>query len=264
MKKITSFLLASALMLSLASCGGTQEAQPTNSDTAGTSAAASQPASSEAVPVAVMSHAEYVAAALDTQVTVETFVQAKQSWWNGKATFYTQAEDGAYFIYEMPCTEDEYSKLVPGTKIRVTGKKAEWSGETEITDAIYEILEGQFVAEPLDVTALLATEQLADHQNELVWFTGMTVVPIVDAQGNEAAFLYNDDGTGSEGSDLYFAATADGVTLTFTVESYLCGPDTEVYQAVKSLKIGDEVDLTAFLYWYNGANPHVTELVPAE
>ena len=80
----------------------------------------------------VMTHDEYLAAAVDDEVTIETYVQAKQSWWEDKATFYTQDKDGAYFIYNMPCSEEDYEKLVPGTKIKVTGYKAEWSGEIEI------------------------------------------------------------------------------------------------------------------------------------
>ena len=42
----------------------------------------------------VMTHAEYVAAELDTQVVVEAYVQAKQSWWDNKATVYAQDKDG--------------------------------------------------------------------------------------------------------------------------------------------------------------------------
>ena len=38
----------------------------------------------------VMTHDEYLAAAVDDEVTIETYVQAKQSWWEDKATFYTQ------------------------------------------------------------------------------------------------------------------------------------------------------------------------------
>ena len=37
-------------------------------------------------------------------------------------------------------------KLTPGTKIKVTGYKAEWSGEVEITDATFELEEGNYVA----------------------------------------------------------------------------------------------------------------------
>ena len=63
----------------------------------------------------VMTHADYIAADMDAEVVVETYVQAKQSWWDNKATFYCQSEDGAYFLYEMACSEEDYAKLVPGT-----------------------------------------------------------------------------------------------------------------------------------------------------
>ena len=211
----------------------------------------------------VMTHADYVAAELDSEVTVETYVQAKQSWWDDKATIYTQAEDGAYFLYNIPCSEEDYAKLVPGTKIRVTGYKSEWAGEVEIIDASFEILEGEYIAEPLDVTGLLGTDELIAHQNEKVAFKGMTV----EAAGDDgAAFLYNWDGSGAEGtdSDLYFNVSKDGETYTFVVEYYLTGADSDVYKAVQNLKVGDVIDMEGFLYWYEGVNPHITSVTAAE
>lgn len=204
----------------------------------------------------VMTYAEYIAADLDTEVVVETYVQAKQSWWEDKATVYTQDEDGAYFIYQMACSEEDYEKLTPGTKIRVTGYKSEWSGEVEITDATFEIIDGNFVAEPLDVTDLLGTDELINHQNELVSFTDMTV----EDAGNGEAFMYNWDGSGTDGDDLYFNVSVNGETYSFVVESYLCDNTTDVYAAVKNLAIGDVVSMEGFLYWYEGANPHITSV----
>jgi len=211
----------------------------------------------------VMTHAEYVAADLDTEVTIETYVQNKQGWWDGTVTLYTQDKDGAYFIYNMPCTEEENELLVPGTKIKVTGWKAEWSGEVEITDASYEILEGSYIAEATDVTELLGTEELINMQNMFVSFKGMTVEPSVDPEGNEVAFLYNWDGSGSSGNDLYFNVSVNGATYNFCVESYLTGADTDVYKAVEGLKVGDVIDMEGYLYWYEGVNPHIISVVPA-
>ncbi len=215
--------------------------------------------------VVVMTHADFVAAELDTPVVVETYVQDKQSWWEDKATVYTQAEDGAYFLYNMACTEEQYALLVPGTKIRVSGFKAEWSGEVEIVDATFEIIEGEsFIAQPLDATALLGTDELIAHQNEYVSFKGMTVAPITDAEGKEAAFLYNWDGSGTQGNDLYFNVSYEGNVYNFVVESYLRGVDTDVYKAVEALNVGDVVDMEGFLYWYEGANPHITVLTKVQ
>ena len=209
----------------------------------------------------VMTHDEYLAAAVADEVTIETYVQAKQSWWEDKATLYTQDQDGAYFIYNSVCSEEDYAKLVPGTKIKVTGYKTEWSGEVEIAEgATFEIEEGSYIAPVTDVTDLLGTDDLINYQNQFVAFKGMTVEASQDATGNDVAFLYNYDGSGEDGNDLYFNVSLNGQTYTFTVESYLCDNTTDVYNAVKNLKIGDTIDMEGFLYWYEGVNPHITSV----
>ena len=82
----------------------------------------------------------------------------------------------------------------------------------------------------------------------------------VEGKDDEFAFLYSWDGSGSHdgNSDLYFNVEVGGQTYNLTVESYLCGNETDVYKAVEGLKIGDTIDCEGFLYWYNGANPHIT------
>ena len=249
MKKLTSLLLAVALVCACVGCG----------TPAGDSSGA------DVKSEGVMTYADYVAAPLDSQVVIETYVQAKQAWWENKATVYTQDKDGAYFLYEMACSEEDYAKLTPGTKIKVTGFKGEWSGEVEVMDATFEIQEGNYVAPAEDVTALLCTEELINHQNKFVAFKGMTVEAIgKDASGNDTAYLYKWDGSGQDGDDLYFNVSLNGATYTFTVESYLCDNTTDVYQAVKNLKVGDKIDMEGFLYWYEGVNPHITSVTAAK
>lgn len=278
-KKMVSVLLASAMVLSLSACGKTEEAaeapaneveetaeaaeETTEAATEETTEAATEETTEETTEAAgdVMSYADYVAADVDTEVTVETYVQAKQGWWEnegvGNATFYTQDEDGAYFLYNMPCSQEDYDKMVPGTKIRVKGFKSEWSGEVEITDATYEIIDGNYVAKATDVTDKLGADDLVDYMNQFVAFNGMTV----EGSGDDgAAFLYNWDGSGTQGDDLYFNVSKDGKTYTFCVESYLCGSDTDVYKTVEGLKVGDTVDVEGFMYWYEGPQPHVTSV----
>lgn len=294
MKKITMLLLAFALVFSCVGCGtddgkesdsmvtdensgedqGGQESEPTDDGDNQESDAADGEDNQESDVATgdegsqksegVMTYEEYVAAALDSEVVIEAYVQAKQAWWEDKATVYAQDEDGAYFLYEMACSEEDYAKLTPGTKIKVTGYKAEWSGEVEVIDATFEIEEGSYIAEAEDVTGLLASEELINHQNKFVSFKGMTVEASTDADGNEVAFLYNWDGSGQDGNDLYFNVSVDGNTYTFTVESYLCDNTTDVYAAVKALNIGDKIDMEGFLYWYNGVNPHITSVTAAE
>ncbi|MBO4931996.1 MAG: hypothetical protein J6I42_07410, partial [Clostridia bacterium] len=62
-------------------------------------------------------------------------------------------------------------------------------------------------------------------------------------------------------SDLYFNASINGATYTFVVEYYLCNETTDVYKAVQGLNVGDTIDLEGFLYWYEGAQPHVTSVI---
>ena len=268
MKKILSVLMALGMAFSLAACAGgaSSSSEASSSEPEATPAAESEAATSEAAASGtVLSYDEYMAADLDSEVTIEAYVQAKQSWWEDKATVYLQDQDGAYFAYDMACSEEDYDKLTQGTCIRVTGYKSEWSGEIEIMDGTFEFVDGAdtFVAEPLDVTELLGSEELIDHQNELVTFKGLTVEPSTDANGNEAAFLYNYDGSGEDGDDLYFNASYNGETYTFTIESYLCDNTTEVYQAVKNLQVGQTIDMEGFLYWYEGVNPHITSVTVA-
>lgn len=195
-----------------------------------------------------MTHEKYMAAAVDTEVTVETYVQATQSWWDNKITAYCQSEDGAYFMYEMACSEEDAAKLVPGTKIKVTGVKGEWEGEVEIMEGTFEFVKGDsYIADPVDVTALLGTDELIDHQNEKVLFKGMTV---------EAVEYKN----GEPGDDIYLTLGYNGASYDFCVEIYLTDAESAVYTTVGTLEVGNVVDVEGFLYWYQGANPHVTAI----
>ena len=247
MKKILVLMLVLVLTLSVAACGGGKKEEPANNG--------------DVKGEGVMTYAEYAAAELDTQVVVETYVQGKQSWWEDKATLYTQDKDGGYFIYNCACSQADYDKLVPGQKIKVTGYKSEWSGEIEIVDATLEIEDGNYIAEPFNATNYLASDNLINHQNKKVAFKGLTVVASDD---DGCAFLYKWDGSGQEGDDLYFKVSRDDVVYTFTVESYLCDKDSDVYKAVQALNVGDKIDVEGFLYWYEGVQPHVTAVTPAK
>ena len=60
----------------------------------------------------VMTYAEYDAAAIDTEVVVETYVQAKQSWWENKATIYTQdGKPSAQWEIQVLVTEQGHEVL---------------------------------------------------------------------------------------------------------------------------------------------------------
>ena len=209
-----------------------------------------------------MSHSDFEEADLDTEVKLSVYVQATQSWWDGKISVYAAAHDGAYFIYNMACSEEDAKELTKGKNIIVTGYKGEWSGEMEVIDATFEFGDdSSLISNPVDITEFLGTDDLVSYMNEYVSFKGLEVVPVgKNDAGEDAAWFYKWDNSGSEGDDLYFKVSDGKNEYTFTVESYLCGPDTDVYKAVKELKVGDHISVECFLYWYEGPNPHVTSV----
>lgn len=216
-----------------------------------------------------LTHTEYLAAEKGSTVTIEAYIQGKQSWWEsdgvGVASFYLQDQDGGYFIYNLPCSKDDYDeKLTIGTKIQVTGNKTEWSGEVEIdglsagAEATYKILDAKkFIANPKDLTDQLGKDMLPS-QNMTVTFKNLEVVAQED---KTSAFYYKWDNSGKDGDDLYITLTDGTNNLSAVVESYLCDKDSDVYKAVKGLAVGDKITIEAFLYWYNGAQPHITKVV---
>ena len=261
MKKSWNSVLALLVALGLAGCSSTtpassaasaEEPEETTEETTEETGEETEEETTEET-AEVMSYADYLAADMDAEVTIETFVQGKQSWWQDAATLYCQSEDGALFVYNGAISEDEYAKLVPGQAVRIKGFKGNFEGEIEIMDGEIEVIDGNWIAEPADVTELLGTDELINHQNELVSFKDMVIEPSQDENGEEVAVTYK-----AEGDDIYFRASVNGETYDFTVECYLTGPDTDVYQAVGALNIGDTVDLEGFLYWYQGPNPHIT------
>ncbi len=254
MKKIIALMLILSMVFAFVACTG-EVKDPVDDETtdATTTEADTTEAEDEGDEAEVMTYAEYAAAELEAKVVIEAYVQATQSWWDNKITVYAQDKDGAYFIYELACAEEDAAKLVAGQKIRVTGYKAEWSGEVEIIDATFELLDeaDTFVAEPLDVTDLLGKDELIDHQNKLVLFKGMEVKSI----------SYKND---EPGDDIYVTVTKNGADYDFCVERYLTDPETDVYKAVGELEAGDIVDIEGFLYWYEGVNTHITSVKDAE
>ncbi len=321
---------------------------------------------------------EFMAAEVGSTVTIEAYVQGHQSWWDNKLTVYLQDENGGYFAYDMECTEAQADQIEIGTKIKVTGKKAEWAGEIEIYNpcTLVEIIEGDtWVAPVTDVTAKMGTDELIDYMNRKVSFKDLEVIDYgletyayvmpmsipatgtlnvevettvnftfvndenfsetidyailnadeVDAalgegaadamlsqmggaQAFEGTYVIEDGqitltvevdgetstspaqsfakGTDDDGayieidgqklykvaspisydpdksdSDIYFKAKdANGNVVEFCVEYYLTNDSTDTYQAALDLKVGDTIDIEGFLYWYNGANPHVTKI----
>ena len=287
MKKLFALLLALCMIFSLAACGESAAPAPAPATEAPVEEAPAEEAPVEGAPAEeapaeeapaeeapaeeapveepaeetpILSYADYVAAETDSEVAVECYVQAKQSWWDNKVTVYAADEDGAYFIYELACSEEDNEKLVPGQKILVKGFKSEWAGEVEITDASFELLEGEpFIAEAKNADEAWGDPSMTDYMNQLVVFSGLTVEPY-DESG--AAFAYKNPEEKTD--DLYFKVSAGDTTYEFCVEYYLCSDETDVYKAVENLQVGDVIDVEGFLYFYEGPNLQATSLTVVE
>ena len=283
-KKLVSVILAGAMALCLAGCGGNTTTDTENgssslgdlvnsaiddavnnavdeANSALTDAAdqvsdvvddvnAGLEEATGAASEGVMSYEEYAAADIDSEVTIECYVQAHQSWWDNKVSVYAQDEEGGYFLYNLACSEEDAAKLTEGTKIRVTGYKTMWpevNGEVELAEgATFEFVDGDtFVAEPKDVTELVGTDDLVNYMNQKVSFKDMTV---------EAVSYKN----GEPGDDIYVTLSKDGTNVEFCLEYYLNGDDEDLYNTVGNLEAGQTVDVEGFLYWYEGPDAHIT------
>ena len=98
MKKLIAVILVLVMILSLAACAGTKDPavdQPQNNVPENNQPEQNDPVEDENK---AMTYAEYVAAPLDSEVVIETYVQGNQSWWDNKITVYCQSPDGAYFM----------------------------------------------------------------------------------------------------------------------------------------------------------------------
>ena len=251
MKKLLAMILALVMIFALAACGKTAApaAAPAASEAPAEAAAPAEEAPAEEAPEEiieeaepVMTHEEFMMADMDSEVVVEGYISAVQQFSEeyGNTSFFMQADDGAYFVYRIPCTAEDYEAFQVGQKIRITGFKTEWAGEVEIADASFQLIGDEKEYAAADVTDLLGDDHLIHAMNLKVSFKGLQVKA---ANDEGAAFLYNWDGSGEDGNDLYFNVALNGEPYTFTVESDLCPAGSDVYEAVKALNVGDRIKI---------------------
>jgi len=279
MKKLTALLLALVMVLALAACNKTpdetkpSETQPTQTQAPETQPSQSEPSTTEPTSAStepekdpfaksegVMTYAQYAAADDDDVINIEAFVQAKQAYNTqyGSASLYLADPDGAYFGYGLYCTPEQYEQMTEGTLVHVTGYKTSYKGLPEIAyrDSVVEVVGGEsWIAPATDLTEAFATGDPFEYVGQK-----FSVTAAIAASTDGQAFLYDWNGSGSRGSDVYFNVTIGGKVFQFLVESSLCNEDTDVYKAAEALKVNDVVDIEGFLYWYDGPNPHITSI----
>ena len=145
MKKAIVIMLTGAMMVAAVACGGgsttstpaaetqTEEAAPAEEAEAVESTVDESATDEVVIPEDPMTYEAYAAATVDTEVVIEGGVQAKQTYYadNGTANVYLQDETGgAYFLYNLPCTQKEYDLLKVGSKIKVIGASGREGGRS--------------------------------------------------------------------------------------------------------------------------------------
>lgn len=242
MKKLLTIMLSVLMVFGLAACGKEND-NNTDGPTDG----------GDVVEITAKDdYASFMAADVDAEVEVLMYVQAHQAWWEkdgqGVMTLYGMDKDGGYFVYEAKMDKETADSIKEGTLVKVTGVKAEWAGEVEIMDATVEVLGETKTFEAKDVTDVISdSEKLATYMNQKIAMKGLEVVE-VSVKDSE----YD--------PDLYITCKLCDTEVNLCVENYLTGPDTEVYMTGKDLTAGTIIDVEGFLYWYEGANPHVTSI----
>lgn len=239
MKKLLTILCALLMILSLSACGGKKDEEPVVDDT--------PVVTDEESPA--MTYEEYVAADFNTEVVLDLYAQASQSWWDGKIKVYATDDKGnGVFVYDMACDEADAEWFKDGNGFRVTGFKDQWSGEIEVVDGTFTKLSQTYTAQAKNMDEYFGdNDALSPYQNQLVSFTGVSV---------ESIAYKNDE----PGDDIYLTVSRDGKTMDLCVERYLTDPESEVYTTVGELSQGSVIDFEGFLYWYEGANPHITSI----
>lgn len=237
-KKLLALFAGALAIIPLVACTGTKVTPTESKSTTVTPTTAG---------TTVMSYAQYAAAKDGDEVTIEGYVQAKQSWWSNKATVYLQDDNGAYFVYELGCTENEYNTdLAVGNKIQVTGVKGSYAEQVEIfasqsgAEATWKKVAGTKTYQPVKLSKLA---DMKSHPNQLVELDVVVAsTPTVDPKRD----------------NIYYDVTDGENVYTFCVETYLTAKTLPMYETVKNFKKGDNVTVSGFAYTYYAPQLHTT------
>jgi len=192
-------------------------------------------------------YSKYLSTPLGSEVTIDTYVQAKLPWNKGAktASLYCQDKDGGCFVYVTNCDYSQYSKLTEGTKIRVTGLKTFFDGRLRITNASFLILEGNYLATAYDAGSIIADQtELKKHQNELLELTNLKLQVAKYVDSNPVPYIYT-----NEDNDLFVRIYQrfDGRSTSQMFECVAYADyDLSVYKATESLDCDDVFDLQGY------------------
>lgn len=261
-KKLAFVGVLATAAFALASCQNNQTPETKTTTTETTTVTTTAPTTTTASEDAPLSYAEFMEAENDEQVTIQAVIQDRCTWYNNAASFYLADNDGGYYVYNMPCTAEQYEELVPGTEVKVTGAKAEWKGEVEISFATptevagWEIISTGKTLNTAKSVADISKTTLDRYTNQLV---------AVEVEVIKAAYTNHEDFTlaPAAGVDVYFQVKdSNNNEATYVVEAYLedtqYGSDT--YTAICDLSVGDHIKLEGFVYYWETPQLQVTSV----
>ena len=111
MKRFLCLFLLCCVAIGMIACGNNDNTTTTTTTTEPTTSTTVKPApdveDTTTKGEGVMTWNEYMDAALESEVVIEAYVQAKQAWWfdntvsHGKGTFYLQDGIGGYFLQRI-------------------------------------------------------------------------------------------------------------------------------------------------------------------
>jgi len=142
-----------------------------------------------------------------------------------------------------------------GEAVKAAGEKSGKAGtETGAVNATAEKAAGQKTGgtaadteKAVDVTDLLGTGELEKYKGQKIAIRNVTSVDTEDPGGDLLRFLYDTDGNGDPGDDLYFSIELDGKTYLLKIESDLCDVESEPYQMVETLEEDTMINLEGTL-----------------
>lgn len=229
--------IAAATIFGLASCKNEKPAVTTN-----TTEASNKSVDSDGT----LSYSEYVAKNDGDEVCIDAYITGKQSWWNNMAVIYLADDNGAYFAYNLACTEEQYNtELKIGNNIKVSGEKTTYNGQVEVMNPTYVLLTGTKLYDAKTVTA----DKIGDYPSQKVKVENLTVVSFDTNAESVAA-----------GNDLYYTVTDGTTNYQYAVESYLTNKETQTYKTVKDLKAGDVITVEGFVYYWYTAQIQTTAI----
>ena len=200
-------------------------------------------------PYAVMSYAEYAAAADDTSLVVSGVISGIFSKTNGSSGNGMYIQDvkgeGGYYVYGFADGKDPEADLglKVGMSVIVTGVKDTYNGLYEIVNASVEITNSELTkVEPIDYTEIyksadsLAADALAGKQSMLVTLKGVEITTQEEANGY-FKFKLGDKEAYIRISSSNNCITKDQITA---------------FKADHTANFGNTADVTGIIQLYNG------------